>query len=138
MFARFVLQFPGSKHIIKHRIATYKLNGHEIRENYLHILNEKLTTERSTNANERRDTIRNAIKSFAVKCCGGRTRQLDPWISQNSLNLIHQRRELPSSSSSTINVDQWVTRSGEDYAGIAKNGGYRKQKKWKRRLLQET
>ena len=30
------------------------------------------------------------------------TRQLELWISQNSLNLIHQRRELPPSSSSTI------------------------------------
>ena len=30
------------------------------------------------------------------------TRRLDPWISQNSLNLIYQRRELLSGSPSTI------------------------------------
>ena len=65
-------------------------------------IGEKLATERSNNANEQWDTIRNAIKSSAEECCGAPTRQLDPWISQNSLNLIHQRRELPLGSSSTI------------------------------------
>ena len=34
VLARFVLQLPGSKHIIKHRIDTHKLNDHEIRGNY--------------------------------------------------------------------------------------------------------
>ena len=52
MFARFVLQFPGLKHIIKHGIDTHKLNDHEIREIYQRKIIGKLTTERSDNANE--------------------------------------------------------------------------------------
>ena len=87
VLARFVLQFPGSKHIIRHRIDTHKLNDHDIREKYQRKISEKLTTGRSSNANEQWDTIRDAIKSSAEECCGAPTRQLDPWISQNSLNL---------------------------------------------------
>ena len=57
--------------------------------NYQRKISEKLATERSSNANEQWDTIRDAIKSSAEECCGAPTRQLDQWISQNSLNLIH-------------------------------------------------
>ena len=102
MLARFILQFPGSKHIIEHRIDTHKLNDHEIRENYQLKISEKLETERSNDPNEQWDTIRDATKSSAEEFCGAPTRQLDPRISQNSLNLIHQRRELPPGSPSTI------------------------------------
>ena len=102
VLARFVLQFPGSKHIIRHRIDTHKLNDYDIRENYQRKISEKLETGLGSNANEQWDTIRDAIKSSAGECCGAPTRQLDPWISQNSLNLIHQRREIPLGSSSTI------------------------------------
>ena len=69
MLARFVLQFPGSKHISKHRNDTHKLNDNEIRENYQRKISEKLATEQS-NANEQWDTIRDVIKSSAEECCG--------------------------------------------------------------------
>ena len=69
VLARFVLQFSGSKHIIKHRIDTHKLNDYGIRENYQRKISEKLAAERSNNANEQWDTIRDAIKLTEPNCC---------------------------------------------------------------------
>ena len=50
VLARFVLQLPGSKHIIKHRIDIHKLNDHEIQAKY-----QRKISERSNNVNEQWD-----------------------------------------------------------------------------------
>ena len=60
---------------------------HEIRENYQRKISEKLATERSNNANEQWDTIRDAIKSSDEECCGAPTRQLDQRGSHRTLSI---------------------------------------------------
>ena len=42
------------------------------------------------------ELLRDALYSSAEEICGPTAKELDPWMSTNSLNLINKRRNIPS------------------------------------------
>ena len=96
MLARFVLQFSGSKTCKKPSLAVSKLSDPEIKTKLQSKLDEKLSQSTFTDLNAHWESLRDALYSSAEEICGRTAKELDPWISTNSLNLINKRRNIPA------------------------------------------
>ena len=96
VLARFVPKFSGSKTCKKPSLAVSKLSDPEIKTKFQSKLDEKLTQSTFTDLNAQWESLRDALYSSAEEICGRTAKELDPWISTNSLSLINKRRNIPA------------------------------------------
>ena len=135
--ARFSLRFSGSKARTKPTLATHKLSDPEMQSKYRSKLHEKLSLSRSPDLDVQWGYIRNAPYSSAEQTCGFAVRELDPWISTYSVNLIckrhniapgtryaQERRKLGREIKNSLRQDRenWWHRKAEEMESAANSG----------------
>ena len=68
----------------------------EIKTAFQSKLDEKPSQSTLTDLNAQWESLRDALYSSTEEICGRTAKELDPWISTNSLNLINKRRNIPA------------------------------------------